>query len=281
MKKMTPLQKAVVTMYTDMKEFAKDKEEAAAMVYQVNKPGHQFLNDFKRDVLKLRGVHWEARTGIQAVTLEEALYKQQASNKASLFLDKTLIFVGLPGLGKSEFVHALCREQCKRRQKEKYGMSSAIDPYGLMTKGGIMKDLGAIACYDHEMKSQLDKWLSPDNIKGLLYPHEAGHIPARYHVAIFPVMVPRLWAINYGRDDQGNVDKGGWFVRNNLPSLDLLVKEDGDALTAESIDDQAIARRAVIFCIDEYLFDHGHQGAIDRAAIDLWTADMENATPLE
>ena len=45
-------------------------------------------------------------------------------------------------------------------------MSASIDPYGLMAKIGMIKELGAIALYDFEMKAKLNNWLSVDEAKG-------------------------------------------------------------------------------------------------------------------
>ena len=178
-------------------------------------------------------------------------------------------------------MHALCRESCQRRQKSKYGMSASIDPYGLMTKSGQMKELGAVGLYDFEMEAKLDNWLGVEESKGILYVKERAHIGARYHQAVFYELVPRFWAVNYGQDDNGNVDIGEWFSCNNLPGLEKLAKEDEEAIRTASSHDKAVARRAVIFAIDGELFDSEHCGATGAAAIAQWKMDMENATPLE
>ena len=135
LKRMSPLQTAIVTYYTDLKEWVNCKEEADAMVFHMYKPRPHFLNDFKRDtVLNLKGVHFEMRGGIQTITLKDAISKEQAPGKPPLLYANTFIFVGAPSTGKSEFIHGVCRECCQRRGKQKYGMSASIDPYGLMTK---------------------------------------------------------------------------------------------------------------------------------------------------
>ena len=48
-----------------------------------------------------------------------------------------------------------------------------------MTKSGMIKELGAIGLYDFEMKAKLDKWLSREEAKGMLYVKERAHIGAR------------------------------------------------------------------------------------------------------
>ena len=81
-------------------------------------------------------------------TLRDAISRPQSPTKPPLYMTKTLIFVGLAGGGKSEFMHALAREFCQRNGKACYGFSASIDPYGLMTKSGKNKDLGRICLYD-------------------------------------------------------------------------------------------------------------------------------------
>ena len=46
LKRMTPPQTAIVTYYTDLKEWVNCKEEADAMVFHMYKPGPHFLEDF-------------------------------------------------------------------------------------------------------------------------------------------------------------------------------------------------------------------------------------------
>ena len=163
---MTPLQTAIVTMHASLKEWVNCKEESDEMVFHTDKPGPHFLDDFKRDtILNLRGVHYEMREGIQAVTLKDAMYELQGPSKPPLTYAKTLIFAGAPCAGKSELAHGLRRECCQQRQKTKYGMSGSIDPFGLMTKSGMIKELGAIGFYDFELKARTGLPLSREEKK--------------------------------------------------------------------------------------------------------------------
>ena len=280
LKRMTPWDQAILTYTQDLKEWLRCKEDCDAMVVHMDKPGPKpHLNDFKLDVLlPLKGVHFETRTGIKTVTFEDAILKPESPNKPPLIYAKTLIFVGKPGTGKSELLHALCRECCQRFEKTKYGMSASIDPFGIMTKTQVIKELGAIALYDFEMKAKLNQWLSMEEAKSLLYVKERAHIGARYHQAVFYELVPRFWAVNYGAFQNGEVDAGEWFRNNNLQGLELLVNMDEAALRAADSHTQAIGRRAVIFRIDEDLFDSKHAGATDAAAVELWQSHMHRAT---
>ena len=106
-------------------------------------------------------------------------------------------------------------------------------------------------------------------------------MPARYHQAIFHEWAPRMWSVNYGVDDRNCVDKTEWFTSQGLPALANLLKRDAAAIASGGEHDKAIARRAVIFCVDENLFDQGAQGATDAAGVDVWQAEQANATPLD
>ena len=119
------------------------------MVVHMDNPGPHFLDNLKRNtVLSLRGLHYETNSGIMTTTLKAAISQPQAPGKPPLCYAKTMIFVGKPSTGKSEFVHGLCREFCQRRGKDKLAMSASIALYGLMTKSGKMKELGALGLYD-------------------------------------------------------------------------------------------------------------------------------------
>ena len=45
-------------------------------------------------------------------------------------------------------------------------MSASIDPYGLMTKSGKMKELAAVGFYDFELKAKISNRLSTEEKKG-------------------------------------------------------------------------------------------------------------------
>jgi len=280
--RLTPLQDAILTYTTDLKEWLACKEEAESMIFRADAPGPHFLKNFKKDlVLNLRGLHYEPIGGIQTTTLKDAISKPQAPQKPPLLYAKTFIFVGKPATGKSEFVHAMCRECCKRANKDTYAMSASIDPYGLMTKNGKMKELGAVGFYDFELKAKINNRLSTEEKKGFLYVKERAHIGARYHQAVFMEYVPRFWAINIGQNDQGDDDPSEFFRSEYLEGLEKLVNEDHERIKELDGHQQAIARRAVIFVIDECLFDGNSQGATDAVACAVWEQQMQNATPLD
>jgi len=281
-KRCTPLQEALLTYPADLKEFMHAKQDAESMIFKATSPGPHFLNNFKRaTVLNMEGMHYENDGAIHITTLRDAISRPQSPTKPPLYLTKTLIFVGLAGGGKSEFMHALAREFCQRNGKACYGFSASIDPYGLMTKSGKMRDLGCVCLYDFTLTSRLDHLLGREEIKGLLYTKERAHVPARYHTAILYEWVPRIWSVNYGVDDRGQVDKTEWFTSQGLPALAALLRRDATAINSGGEHDKAIARRPVIFCVDENLFEESAQGATDAVGLEVWRAEQANATPLD
>ena len=84
-----------------------------------------------------------------------------------------------------------------------------------------------------------------------------------------------------GHDENGEDDPSDWFRTEHLDGLVALVREDGEGLGKASAHDQAIAKRAVIFVVDECLYESDAQGATDAMACARWEEDKLNATPLE
>ena len=66
-----------------------------------------------------------------------------------------------------------------------------------------------------------------------------------------------------------------------MPALAALLRRDGTAINSGGEHDKAIARRALIFCVDENLFEEGAQGATDAVGLEVWRAEQANATPLD
>ena len=69
-----------------------------------------------------------------------------------------------------------------------------------------------------------------------------------------------------GQDGHGADDASEWFRTEYLEGLEKLVNEDHERLKELGGHQQAIDRCAVIFVVDECLFDGKSQGATDAAA---------------
>ena len=276
---MTLWDRAILTYESKLTRWIQLKEEAVSTLRNIEKPGHHpHLRDFKKSVLlPLQGVHYDLNEGLRTISFIDAILKEEAPQKPPLMYSKTLIFVGNSQTGKSELLHALCRECCERAGMTKYSIGGSIDPLGILTKVGFMDSIAAIALHDFEMKSKGGQWLPAEEAKSMLYVKEDGHVTCRYHQAILPPFVPRFWAVNYGLFTNGQVDVGSWFRGNNLHGLDWLVNKDEDMLRRADQHNQAIARRAVIFRVDENLYAKKKRAATDLAAYAKWQEMMENA----
>ena len=287
MKTLTPLQKAVMCYGQELKDELKSREDSEAMIFDVRKPGPHFLDNFDRQkILALSGVHCECTNGgivkIRRVTFRDVMETPAAPGKPPLYMLKTLIFNGVSGGGKTELVHGLARECCKRAQKDVYSCSSSLCPLGIMTKSGRTKDLGAICLEDHDMRTRGGTHsLTREERKSLLYVKQRAHYHAFYHQAILPEFVPRLWSVNYGKDGQAATDKTEWFASQGLEGLHLLAGGDEQRLNLADEHVKAEARRAVIFFVDEQLFPENARGATDATGEEIWRAHRENATPME
>ena len=159
----------------------------------------------------------------------------------------------------------------------KYSIGGFVYLLGMLTKVGFMDSIAAIALHDFEMKSKGGQWLPAEEAKSMLYVKEDGHVTCRYHQAILPPFVPRFWAVNDGLFTNGQVDVGSWFRDNNLHGLVWLVNKDEDMLRRADQHNQAIARRAVIFRVDEHLYAKKKRAATDLAAYEKWQEMMEKA----
>ncbi len=286
MKQGTVLQKGMLCYKQELKDELKSREDSEAMIFDVRNPGPHFLDNFvKNKVLTLRGVHCERRGDslvLLKTTFRRAMEEPAGKGKPPLYLLKTLIFNGVAGGGKTEFVHGVARECCKRTQKDAYSMASSLCPLGIMTKSGRIKDLGAICFEDFEMRTRGGThYMTREERKSLLYVKQRAHYHAFYHQAILPEFVARMWSVNYGKDKDGLTDKTEWFATNGLEGLRLLAEGDVEKLNEAEEHVKAEARRAVIFFVDEQLFPAEAEGATDAIGVKIWRAEMENATPMD
>jgi energy-coupling factor transporter ATP-binding protein EcfA2 len=193
--------------------------------------------DFGLNVGNMKGVSFnDATNALNDVTLKEW-------RNTTLHKRKAAFIVGDKGAGKSTLANALGGMLALRQKRDRFLLSKAIDPCGLLSRQGQMATLAAYVFHDCELKSLIDNTLSHEAIKAMCDVNETAAIPARYHNAIFTKNRPRIFTCNLGRDNEA----GDWFMRNNAPALAALARKDIDALRRMSDDDQAVARRAVVF----------------------------------
>ena len=63
-----------------------------------------------------------------------------------------------------------------------------------------------------------------------------------------------------------------------MPALAALVHRDAPGIERGGEHDIAIA---VIFCVDENLYEQGAQGATDAVGLEMWRSEQASATPLD
>ena len=89
-------------------------------------------------------------------------------------------------------------------------------------------------------------------------------------------------AVNRGVDSETNEpDYGEWFDHNFVEGLARLAREDEEWLQAKttSAHDKAVARRAIIFCIDDYMYENGQSSASDNARSRMSADHVKRGTP--
>ena len=200
-----------------------------------------------------KGGHWE----VEEVKFKELMWETCDRHKVfGLYYEKTIIFNGKAGMGKTEWAHTVSREFALRVEKLAYGWGT-ICKYGIVTKAGQMGFIGCFVMDDFGLKTRGGaRHLSIEEVKHLLHVSNSGVVAAHYGDAVFPAHIHRVWCINY----ENTANRGSWFERQNAEgSMDGLI----DLLSGDSSrfygpgakeDVIAVARRAIIFNVDEQLF---------------------------
>ena len=263
-KTLSPFQRGVVTYGPDMKEMI----ECAAIVSQVMLPipsEYHFIDDFiKERALNLVGRHLVDRDGqwvVEEIALKELLWPTQDEHGVyGLYKEKTLIFNGEAGAGKTEFVKGLASEFSSRNDRKYFGWGTICN-FGAVTKAQQMDGMGCFVFDDFNMTTRGGNHpLTMEERKHLLYTKQQGHVAAFYATAVFPERMPRMWCINY--TNQSN--KGSWLSENFMVALKHLCEGDGSYFNGPDADqnDVSIGRRAVIFNVVESLFNKPAQTTV-------------------
>ena len=228
-KEKAPLQEAILTYTAELKENLKAITDSEAMIEKLSTKDFELCaDDFDLNkTLGLKGVHCEmdnkGRYRIHNVTLHECISKPMGPKRPPMYLVKGFCLVGSAGVQKGGLSRALAREFTKRRGKLAYACGASLCPLGALTKTGKIKDMGAFVVYDFQLMTRGDKWFTIEEKKMWTYVEEATSFKAFYSQACLPKAVPRIFSMNSGLDEQGNVDYGTWFRENDVEGLRILM----------------------------------------------------------
>ena len=114
-------------------------------------------------------------------------------------------------------------------------------------------------------------------MKGLLGPTEAGGFDCRYHPAVLPKYRPRIWTLNSGIDQRGEVWYEEWFEQqDHVLAIGALSRGDTDWLSRGSAHDQAVARRCFVVHIATPLYEvPADCGACDHSLSNYFAAGLK------
>jgi len=240
------LQASAIKTEKYVNKYIKAAEQSHACMYDAKGGDYTYPSSFLDSVKELTCIGYDDRSeSISRVALDKALH-------SIIYLNKAFFVVGKSGAGKTNLVEAIAQMLSLRHQFEKYYSGKAIDPLGTLTKSGAMQQIGCLILHDFMLKTMKNVDIDHEGIKSLVGVGEVGKIPARWHQIILPKWLPRLFAINSGKDG----DFAHWFKKQkNAQSLVNLCDEKASEIANMSEDDIAIARRSIIIKVPDYLFE--------------------------
>jgi hypothetical protein len=203
------------------------------------------------------------------------------------FLTTSLILLGEAATGKSRLLHMLAQEVCIALNGNTYIYGKSLDPLGVLSHAGTVRQASVLALTDFELAASRGKSLASESLKGLLDADEGGSLKdTRWRAAQLPGGMARIFALN-----GSEARYGSWFGRHEQLGLAHMIEKLGEAtspgtpelekwrlrsdvaklLKSLSSDEQAVARRVgVAFCraslINDDAMDALQSGRAERAA---------------
>ncbi|CAE8698190.1 unnamed protein product [Polarella glacialis] len=244
LKKVSPLQMSLIKMREEIDRFMKAKEQCSMSIQHMDSVHYRLTRDFSPTLLTMEGVYWSSITQtIETTTLGD--WKDKTGHKM-----RSMFLVGGNEAGKSSLMLAMAKMFCVRLGLDEFVFLKKLDPVGMMTLTGQVGSMSSFIFTDFVMKSQNDQIMNAESVKALIDPWETGSYPARYHVAQLPLQRARMFAVNAGLNEDKTIDFGSWFDNQMYcEPLAALARGDEEALRNMADDEQAIARRTVIFKI--------------------------------
>jgi hypothetical protein len=171
-----------------------------------------------------------------------------------LLFESTLCLVGRTGTGKTVLAHMVSQHLCVSRgnMQTYFIMAKSLDSLGNQTKDGCMKLYGTMIYDDCEMRSLQNTKLSKTDLLSLFHVQQGGSFIARYHDAILPKGVPKIMCQNNRKDKGVEIS---WFRDNDMIAADALMQGSLEGIRQQGDQDQALARRMIIFHVQDSLID--------------------------
>jgi hypothetical protein len=251
------LQLALLLFRDDLSQHLRDCQTVANLSVDIDSVLLRYPTSFAATLPNMIG--WEFDPVLQTfsdVTLD-TYYRAR-------YLEKAAFFIGSNNSGKTALCAALAKDFTIRKQKTLFVVAKALDPLGLVTRGGEVSQMGAFVFNDTPLRTLAHNVLDVESMKSLVFVRESCAYPARYHNAILPAGHARLFTANSGLDLEGNVDNGSYFADYNQHALATMARRNLQGVLALSDDDRAVLRRVIIFTPSPQ--DIGVQTAVLAAA---------------
>jgi len=251
----TPLEASTLNMEKYIVPYIKKLKESHTMLFKASDGPYRFPQDFVPTIMDMEGEFWNhIDEELKTMTLREVL-------SSDIMYRRSLIFVGKSGRGKTRMLEAMARRICVKDSYEYYISGTSIDPLGLLTLSGKIRQAGALVLSDFDLVTLQNQQMSKENVKIFFKADEQGGIKARYHEAMMQRGWPRLLSINsdvYGPAHAmaGQIDYAHWFrSQSHCQSIIAIIEKDTTFLSTMGGNDEAIARSVIVFKVPDYLFD--------------------------
>jgi hypothetical protein len=277
----------VLIVQTSLREAVRLYEDASDMVFRMD-------SDQQKRATPLA---WEVGASEYAKGLQIYQWsnREQRVEEYSLaewldggrFLTTSLLLLGEAAAGKSRVAHMLAQEVCIALHGTTYIYGKSIDPLGVLSHAGTIRQASVLALVDFELAASRGKSLGSESLKGLLDADEGGSLKdTRWRAAQLPGGMARIFCLNGSESRYGS-----WFSKHEQAGLAYMIEKLGEAtspgtpeldkwrlkgetvklLKGLSSDEQAVARRVgIAFCrqslINEDALEALQSGTAERAA---------------
>ena len=246
-KQIAKFQISLLATEQKLSEYVEDLVRSAGMIKSAQEPeGRASWEDYPQWIKDLKGWYYDEREKkIKECTMWD--YTNEMT------LDRSAWLIGRAGLGKSSLQRVWARFQGRSENKGHYVEGKSIDPLGVLSKNGGLRDVGCLCLADFDFRTLQKEKLTLNDIKSLVCVGEIGHIKARYGDAAMPEDMSRVFSINLEFNPETNMqnDPAGFFVSKGLHGMADVVNKDAARLATLDDAELAIVRRSVIFVLDD------------------------------